>query len=60
MCCEISELFTTADVCVPRYLIFSLQQKYLLRDIKDVHYSRLRCCEISKLFTQADVCVARY
>ena len=46
MCCEIFELFTTADVCVARYLSCSLEQTM--------------CCEISELFTIADVCVGRY
>ena len=34
MCCEISELFTRADVCVARYLSCSLKQTYVLRDIR--------------------------
>jgi len=43
---DISELFITADVCVARYLSYSLQQTYVL--------------SISELFTTTDVCVARY
>jgi hypothetical protein len=47
MCCEISKLFSRADVCVARYLNFFLCRKSMF-------------CEVSNLFSTADVCVARY
>jgi len=45
MCCEISELFNTADVCFTRYLSCSLQQMDVLR---------------SELYTTGNECVASY
>ena len=60
LCCEIAELFTTADVSVARYLICSVQQTYVLRDIWVVLHSRIMRCEISDLFISAHLCVARY
>jgi len=65
MCCEISELFNTADVFVAWYLICSLQQTYVLRDIWIVLLSSFICCEISdfslqQLYVLRDIWVVHY
>ena len=45
VCCETSVLISQANVGFERYLICTLKQTYMLRDIWVVHYSRRMCCE---------------